>query len=139
MKRKIMSLTLALSLVFTLCACSGDADGDATLFGRGILYTRTASDEEAFSHLRETQAEEELDLEDEAVPLSGLPVDAEPEQASEKVWAAESSEGWMLVRYATNENGEAEPMWYRVWTEENGWSGENLLCECQDWHPVIPD
>lgn len=121
MKRSILILPLALALTL-LCGC-GAASGDGGI--SSIFYTRAATDEEAFSQVLEQQSAEEIDLEDEAVPMSGQPAAAE-----------DPEEGWLLVRYAKNADGAAEPQWYRVWTEEGEW-GESLPYEGGVWHPVL--
>ncbi len=121
MRKMVLSLITALALT-ALCGC-GAAGGEMP----GIFYTRAATDEEAFSQILDLQDGEEIALDDGEVPLSGQP--AMPESPEE---------GWLLVRYAKDENGAAEPLWYRVWSEESGWSQENLPYEGDGWHPVLP-
>lgn len=124
MKRKLIILGLALALVMSLSGCgvSGGDDGEM-LFGRNILYTRAATDDEAFSQSAE---DEDVVLRDESVPLSGLPTESEAE------------EGWILVRYAEDEDGSASPLWYRIWTADGRWSDTSVPFDGADWHPVIP-
>ena len=122
MKKKLTWI-LALALVLTLLSGCGGAGGDGRLLPNAF-YTRTASDEEAFSKSLEQQEVEEATMEDSSVPLSGAP--------------AETEEGWLLVRYAKSEDGFAVPLWYRVWTTDGGWSLENLPCEGNRWPlPVV--
>lgn len=118
--RNLLTLLLALTL---LCGCAASG-GD----GRNIFFTRAATDEEAFSH---SMGEEEVIVEDEAVPLAGLPAAAAAEE--------ETEEGWLLVRYAQEEDGSVTPLWYRVWTEEGCWSQETLPYEGTGWQPVLPE
>lgn len=117
MKRHMLPV-LALALVL-LCGCGGNGE----TLGRNIFFTRTATDEEAFSAVLEEGGE--LDLPEESVPLSAL-----PEEALE--------EGWLLVRYTKDGQGVVEPQWYRVWTEEGCWSEEALPYDGGEWHPQLP-
>lgn len=115
MKKSFFIMLLALAL---LSGC-GAANNE------NIFVTRTASDEEAFNQVMEFQDAEEIELEDDGVPLSG-----QPGQAPE--------EGWLLVRYAAKEDGTVEPLWYRVWMQDGVWSQETLPYEGTDWNPVLP-
>ena len=94
------------------------------LFGRNILYTRAATDDEAFSQSME---DEDVVLYEESVPLSALPTESDALE-----------EGWILVRYAEDGNGDVSPLWYRFWTAEGCWSDTSVPYEGTDWHPVIP-
>ncbi len=123
MSRKLMIPALLLALCL-LCAC-GSSGADGGVYGRNFLFTRTATDEEAFRDVL-GQDGEEVYIHDDAVPLAGLPASVEP------------AEGWILMRYAQNEAGEVEPLWYRVWTEEGCWSQESMPYTGSDWHPELP-
>ena len=124
MSRKLLIPALLLALTM-LCGC-GRSGSDGGVYGRNILFTRTASDEEAFRDILE-QDGEGVYIHDDAVPLAGLPASVEP------------VEGWILMRYAQGEDGAVEPLWYRVWTEEGCWSQQVLPYDdgC-GWHPVLP-
>ena len=118
------ALALALSL---LCGCGAFSQGEP--FGRNIFFTRTATDEEAFSLVLDQETEgEDLDIPDENVPLSSLPVKTEETL----------EEGWLLVRYTKDADGVVEPQWYRVWTEEDCWSEDVLPYNGGEWHPELP-
>ncbi|MBD5148924.1 MAG: hypothetical protein HDT18_00765 [Oscillibacter sp.] len=79
------------------------------------MFTRTASDEEAFAGIMEEAGLEVIV--DEAVPLAGLEEDRE--------------EGWLLVRYTAVDDA-AKPLWFHVWTGES-WSGASSVCEGECW------
>lgn len=123
MRKIVLSLITALALT-ALCGCGAVSD---EMSGKGIFYTRAATDEEAFSQVLDLYDGEEIALDDGEVPLSSQPAASETPE-----------EGWLLVRYVEDENGVVEPLWYRVWSEESGWSQENLPYEGSGWHPVIP-
>lgn len=124
MSRKLLIPALLLALTM-LCAC-GHSGSDGGVYGRNMFFTRTATDEEAFRDVLE-QDGGEVYIHDDAVPLAGLPASEEPE------------EGWILMRYARNGDGEAEPMWYRVWTGEGCWSQEIMpYNDSCGWHPALP-
>ena len=118
MNRKILipALALAIALLSGCAASSGDGAEASRLFGQKVLFTRTASDEEAFAGRME-EAGEKIWSMDEAVPLAAL--------------EEEREEGWLLVRY-TVVDGEAKPLWFRVWTGER-WSGASRVCEGERW------
>lgn len=124
MRKMILALALALALT-ALCGC-GAASGDGTS-GKGIFFTRAATDAEAFSQILDLEEDnQEIELDDGEVPLSSQPAAA-----------GGPEEGWLLVRYAKDENGVVVPQWYRVWSEENGWGEENLPYEGTGWYPVL--
>ena len=125
MKRKLIIPALLLLVLCMLSAC-GSKNADGGVYGRNFLFTRAASDEEAFRDLP-ARSGEEVYIHDDAVPLAGLPVSVEP------------TEGWILMRYAQNETGIVEPLWYRVWTEEGCWSQQVLPYDDScGWHPALP-
>ena len=118
MKRKLVILALALGMILLLIGCGASGGGNGTSLGH-IFYIHAASDEEAF----EQSEDGVLEVPDEIVPLSSLPVD--------------SDEGWILVRYAGADDGDPSLLWYRIWTE-NGWSDVSVPYDGTDWHPEIP-
>ena len=123
MSRRLLIPALLLALC-TLCAC-GASDEDGGVHGRNFLFTRTASDEEVFREVL-GQDGEDVYIHDDAVPLAGLPASVGP------------AEGWILMRYARNEDGVVEPLWYRVWTEEGCWSQQVMPYTGSGWHPELP-
>lgn len=117
MNRKILIPALALAIVL-LSGCGASSGGTAEasrLFGRNILFTRAASDEEVFAGIMK-EAGEEFVM-GEAVPL------ASPQEDRE--------EGWLLVCYSVV-NGETKPMWFHVWNGES-WSGASGVGEEACW------
>ena len=120
MSRKLMIPALLLALVM-LCAC-GSSGSEGGVYGRNMFFTRAASDEEAFRDI----PEDEVYIHDDAVPLTGLPA------------STGQREGWILLRYAENDDGAAEPLWYRVWTAAGSWSQEIFPYEGSGWHPTLP-
>lgn len=134
-KRRILTLALAVVLAAAVLSGCGGSGGEAGIFGWRIFFTRTASDEEAFSHVMESYESEEIVLDDASVPLAGLPGQVSDGQVSDGLEPAE--EGWLLVRYARAADGTAVPLWYRFWTSGNCWSQENIPCEGVTWRPVV--
>lgn len=120
---KIFGLLLAFSLL-TGCA-NASGEGGEVVFGRGILYARAASDEEAFRNVEIESGTQQLQqvIPDEDVPLAALP-ELEDVSAGDP-----SQQGWMLVRYAQSETDVVEPLWVGVWSETNGWIEAALDCQ----------
>ena len=83
MTRKIASLLLALTMVLGLLTGCARTAGDEEPFGEGLLFQKTATDEEAFGEAEKEPVyvdqvpvlEEELILEEEAVPMAAAPTD----------------------------------------------------------------
>ena len=85
MTKKCISLLLILAVVLGLLTGCARTGGEEEPFGEGLLFQKTATDEEAFGDVETEQApvyvdqvpilEEELVLEDEAVPMAALPTD----------------------------------------------------------------
>ena len=148
MKRKFVILILALTVLLSGCGESN------RMFG---IFYRAATDEEAFQPMEDeqvSQPEEEDAGAPEDTDASQPAEDAEAETLDQYVEGdyifmpdglvplsdlpEGLDDGWILVRYTEDENGDPSLLWYRVWTDEGCWSDQSVPYEGTDWHPVIP-